>query len=352
MIAFDAAAVGSSGGTTALTFSHTCSGADRILFVEVVPSFNTDIVTGVTYNGVAMTRLGTGATGANYRNYIYALIAPATGANNVVVSLSSSKEIRASSASYTGVNQAALPANLNYWTTTTAATSAAPAITTAKDNSWVLMTLTALQTTTAGANTALRARGNTGSVDAAILDSNALVSPAGSRTLNANFTNSTADGFIVEIEVVASLPVVDTSAATDLAATTATGNGEITAEGADTPTERGFVWDTSSHGDPGNVAPASSGYADAETETGTFSTGTFTGSLTGLDFGTTYYCRAYAMNSVGYSYGDEVTFDTTDPWNNRAVANVGGGDGDPTALTKIFAEDIESLQRRLTALGG
>jgi len=39
--------------------------------------------------------------------------------------------------------------------------------------------------------------------------------------------------------------------------------------------------------------------------------GAFTSSLTGLTENTTYYVRAYATNSVGTAYGNELNFTTT-----------------------------------------
>lgn len=107
-----------------------------------------------------------------------------------------------------------------------------------------------------------------------------------------------------------SLPTVTTQAVTDITETTATGNGDITATGGENATNRGVVWSTSSHGDPGNVAPGSSGYESSNNQSGSFGTGAFTRSLTGLSDNTTYYVRAYAGNSAGYDYGSEVSFTT------------------------------------------
>ena len=39
--------------------------------------------------------------------------------------------------------------------------------------------------------------------------------------------------------------------------------------------------------------------------------GIFTSNLTSLEPGTTYYVRAYATNSVGTAYGNELSFTTT-----------------------------------------
>jgi hypothetical protein len=91
---------------------------------------------------------------------------------------------------------------------------------------------------------------------------------------------------------------------------TATGNGNITATGGINADKRGFVYDTSSQSLPGNVAPGSSGYSNVVENTGSFSSGAFTTSLTSLSGATTYFGRAYAHNTMGYSYGGEVSFTT------------------------------------------
>jgi len=99
---------------------------------------------------------------------------------------------------------------------------------------------------------------------------------------------------------VASVPTVTTQAVTDIAANTATGNGNVTADGGFTVTERGIAIDTS---------PAPTTADTTVTASGT--TGAFTASLTGLTANTTYYVRAYAINSQGTAYGSEETFTTS-----------------------------------------
>jgi hypothetical protein len=99
MADFSAATTGQDAFTDVLTFSHTTSGADRLLLVGVTCVNAT--ISSVTYNGVGMTAVESG--GASIR--LYALVAPATGANNVVVTLSTDEAVCAVAASYTGVDQ-------------------------------------------------------------------------------------------------------------------------------------------------------------------------------------------------------------------------------------------------------
>lgn len=97
-------------------------------------------------------------------------------------------------------------------------------------------------------------------------------------------------------------PTVTTQAVTGIGSDAATGNGNITDLGSDNPTAHGFVWSLSPN-------PTLS---DSFVDNGAAAaTGTFTGSIAGLDPSQTYYVKAFATNSAGTSYGDEVTFDTT-----------------------------------------
>lgn len=100
------------------------------------------------------------------------------------------------------------------------------------------------------------------------------------------------------------LPTVTTESVTEIATTTATSGGNVTNDGGADVTSRGVCWSTSNN-------PTLS---DSYTSDGS-GTGTFTSYLTGLNESTTYFVRAYATNSVGTSYGNEVSFTTlAPPW--------------------------------------
>lgn len=133
--------------------------------------------------------------------------------------------------------------------------------------------------------------------------------------------NATAEMFTVTFSDTPNvlLPTVTTQAVTAITGTTATGNGNITVTGGANSTTRGVVYDTITHALPGNVAPGSSGYASSVIESGSFGTGAFTESITGLSLGTKYFVRAFSQNSTGYSYGAEVTFQT--PHNTSFIVN-------------------------------
>ncbi len=109
----------------------------------------------------------------------------------------------------------------------------------------------------------------------------------------------TSYGSEVSFTTASNPPTVTTSEVTNVTQTTATGGGNVTSDGGTPVTERGICWSTS-HNPTVNSNHASSG-------TGT---GSFTVSMSGLSTNTTYYVRAYAINSAGTSYGDEVSFTT------------------------------------------
>jgi len=131
---------------------------------------------------------------------------------------------------------------------------------------------------------------------------------------------------------IVTIPSVTTNAATSVEATTATGNGNITAIGGENCDIRGIVWDLATHGDPGNVAPGASSYANDVAENGDFGTGAFTRSLTSLPTSDTIYARAYAHNSAGYAYGAEINF-LTKPAAPTNVAATDGAHTDKVTIT-------------------
>lgn len=105
-------------------------------------------------------------------------------------------------------------------------------------------------------------------------------------------------------------PTVTTNAAESVEETSATLKGTTTAINDTNITERGFVWDTATHGDPGDVAPPG-GYANSWTEVGVWGLVVFTHGITGLSEGELYFYRACVKNDLGtWGYGAEVTFIT------------------------------------------
>ena len=103
------------------------------------------------------------------------------------------------------------------------------------------------------------------------------------------------------IESVATSPTLTTTSISNVTQTTATSGGDVTSDGGATVSARGVCWSTTTN-------PTT---ADSHTTDGT-GTGTFVSNLTGLTGGTFYYVRAYATNSVGTAYGNEVSFTTAD----------------------------------------
>jgi hypothetical protein len=94
--------------------------------------------------------------------------------------------------------------------------------------------------------------------------------------------------------------VTATTAASNITGNSATTGGTITGDGGSAITQRGVVYNTSATPTTANGKVTSAG-----------TTGTFSVELTGLNAGTTYYVRAYAINSAGTVYGPEITFTTT-----------------------------------------
>ena len=177
-IAFDAAGGRSfSASSNSLTYSHTCTGTNRYLLVCVKTS-TTDDVSGITYNSVSMTQIGKvqNPGGDSRWAYMYYLINPASGANNVVVSTSDTPDfIIAKSTSFTGVKQSGQP-DASTTGTVAVGTSITLSITTIADNCWSAMYV--IDTNAPAASTNVTDRHSDGTPET-LGDTNAVVSPAG-----------------------------------------------------------------------------------------------------------------------------------------------------------------------------
>ena len=121
-----------------------------------------------------------------------------------------------------------------------------------------------------------------------------------SQTIHQNLTSS--EDFVLNFDVTPPpvLATVTTHMVSDITVTTAISGGNVTTTGGAEVTARGICWSTSPN-------PTIN---DNHTSDGD-GTGSFISNITGLTVNTTYYVRAYAVNSVGVSYGNELSFSTT-----------------------------------------
>lgn len=74
--------------TSSLTWSHTCSGSDRGLFVGAGVEWFGPTVSTITYNSVSMTLMWNAVFSTFFGHAGARLAGPATGANNVVITMS------------------------------------------------------------------------------------------------------------------------------------------------------------------------------------------------------------------------------------------------------------------------
>jgi hypothetical protein len=111
--------------------------------------------------------------------------------------------------------------------------------------------------------------------------------------------------------------VVTTTAATEITTSTATSGGNVVSDGGSAVTARGVCWSTVAN-------PAISGSHTTDSS----GTGIFTSLITGLQSNTLYHIRAYATNSYGTWYGNDLTFTTfcamytlpfTESFNNASI---------------------------------
>lgn len=148
--------------------------------------------------------------------------------------------------------------------------------------------------------------------------------------------------------------IVTTIDVTEITQTTAMAGGDITSDGGSEVTARGVVWSTLQN-------PTIN---DNLTEEGSGS-GNFTSNLSGLSTATTYFVRAYATNSAGTAYGDEVSFTTATEdgavinpetgriWMDRnlGASRVATSKDDPAARGDLYqwGRDTDGHEKRTSA---
>ena len=132
------------------------------------------------------------------------------------------------------------------------------------------------------------------------------LTPGTTYSIRAYAINSAGRAYSVSatFSTVVLAPVLTTSELSAITSSTATGGGHITSDGGSPITARGVCWTTSHN-------PT---IANSKTTNGAGS-GSFTSNLTGLDANKTFYLRAYATNTVGTYYGNEVSFKTLEKAN-------------------------------------
>ena len=198
-IAFDAASgIQSANTVSSLTYSFTCTGTDRLLLVNVTVRDTTTTVTGVTYGGTAMTAhssnpQATATPGEGRRNNLFILVNPASGANDVVISLSAATNLYSRAASYTGCKQTGQPDATGAATGNTVNTITMT-VTTVADNCWLVGHFDLRgENMSAGANTTLRGTNS----EIQFGDTNAAQTPAGSFSIKADTTSANNTGCTV-----------------------------------------------------------------------------------------------------------------------------------------------------------
>ena len=107
-VTVDAVSTDTTSGGSSMTISHTTgSGSYRLMLVGVsMNNDNYETVTGITYNGTALSLVGTEATTDDARVEIWSLIAPSTGTHNVVITFSAAlaQEAHAGVMTFAGVD--------------------------------------------------------------------------------------------------------------------------------------------------------------------------------------------------------------------------------------------------------
>jgi uncharacterized protein (TIGR02145 family) len=108
---------------------------------------------------------------------------------------------------------------------------------------------------------------------------------------------SSIDSITYTVNNPGNLATLSTLPVGNITATSAVSGGNITAGGGTPVTQRGVCWSTSPNPTTAN-----------NTTSNGSGVGNYASTLTGLTAGATYYVRAYAINSAGTAYGNQLQF--------------------------------------------
>ncbi len=195
-VTFDATAKSTAALATSLTYAHVCTNtaAQGLLVVATAVSSGTDLITGVTYNGVAMTSAGTARNNGAMSVHLWYLINPAVGSNNIVVTSSGLINIAAVSTSWTKASGKIYGYNSAF------SSSAAPslALTAISANDMAIDNCVINNQLTLTSNQTLQGKQNFGTIQQA--SSSATTPAAGTNTMSYSGTSAAwaMAGFVIQ----------------------------------------------------------------------------------------------------------------------------------------------------------
>jgi hypothetical protein len=127
---------------------------------------------------------------------------------------------------------------------------------------------------------------------------------------------------------VAVLPTVVTNNVSSTSINSTTASAEVTNNGGTTITNRGFCWSSSPNPNlSNNSINVGSGL------------GSFSSSIVGLNSNSTYFVRAFATNSMGTAYGNEISFNTTSGIITLSTVDVSPINATDAFINVLIADD-------------
>lgn len=183
--------------TSPVTDTFVNTAGDYAEFGLVFRGTAIDVTPAVTYAGASATLIrvvnGQGDGGTSWE-YIFGLVAPATGSNTISVSFTGAPTaLRDGAVSYSGCKQSG-QADASKTGTATGVTSVTDSLTTVADNSWVTMWIfNDSANDVAGTGSTARGTAN----NPMFFDSNGPVHPAGSYSMSVSWAGSGGAGYVM-----------------------------------------------------------------------------------------------------------------------------------------------------------